>query len=98
MDATSSSDGGIANVETAPVGRRARVAGVLRTATGSTGRDSGLGAPATHFRVHVEGQDRAVLLVLAPRFARDAPHDLELVAVRVGAVERLRDAVIGGAP
>ena len=36
--------------------------------------------------------------VLAPRLARHAPHDLELVAVGVGAVERLAHAVVGGAP
>ena len=36
----------------------------------------------------------ALVLELAPRLARDAPHDLELVAVGVGAVERLRHAVV----
>ena len=34
------------------------------------------------------------MLVLAPRLARDPPHDLELIAVRIPAVERLRDAVV----
>ena len=35
------------------------------------------------------GMHRALVLVLAPGLARDAPHDLELVAVGIGAVERL---------
>src|SRR6185503_17884728 len=36
-------------------------------------------------------------LGVAPRFARDAPHDLELVAVGIGTVERLGDAVVARA-
>src|SRR5260221_3346968 len=42
----------------------------------------------------VEGADHAPMLVLAPRLARNAPHHLELVAVGITAVERLRDAVV----
>src|SRR5689334_18413490 len=59
--------------------------------------DRSAGTPALEFGIDVEGHDRAVLLVLAPRLARDAPHDLELVAVGILAVERLRDAVVRGA-
>src|SRR5205085_3925644 len=51
-----------------------------------------LGTPPAHLGVDVERHHRAMLLVVAPRGARDAPHDLELVAVGVGAVERLRNA------
>src|SRR4029079_441557 len=55
---------------------------------------SGLRTPGPDLRVQVERQDRAMLLVLAPRLARDAPHDLELVAVRVVPVQGLRDPVV----
>src|SRR4029078_2761932 len=41
-------------------------------------------------RVDVQRHHRAVLLELAPGVARDAPHDLELVAIGVVAVERPR--------
>src|SRR5262245_42570548 len=37
------------------------------------------------------------MLELAPELPRDAPHDLELVAVGVLSVERLRDAVVARA-
>ena len=41
-------------------------------------------SPAPDLGIDVERHDRAVLLVVAPRLARHAPHDLELVAVGIG--------------
>src|SRR4249920_440485 len=53
-------------------------------------------SPAPDLGGDIERHDRAVLLVVAPRLARHAPHDLELIAVGIVPVERLRDAVVGG--
>src|SRR3954454_14587629 len=50
-------------------------------------------APPADLRTHVEGVHRGRVLVLAPRLARDHPHDLELVAVRVDAVDALGRAM-----
>jgi hypothetical protein len=47
--------------------------------------------------VQVEGQDDTPVGVLAPRAGRHGPHDLELVAVGVAAIERLADHVVRGA-
>jgi hypothetical protein len=55
---------------------------------------AGRPTPGPDLGVEVERQDRAVLFVLTPRLARDAPHDLELVAIGVVPIERLRDAVV----
>src|SRR6478752_2363530 len=61
------------------------------------GSDRAARPPAPDLGVDVERHDGAMLLGVAPCLARDAPHDLELVAVRILAVERLGDAVVGRA-
>jgi hypothetical protein len=61
---------------------------------GRSGRGGSRGTPATDLRVQVERQHDTLVRILAPRLARDPPHDLELVAVGVGAVERLAHAVV----
>ena len=59
--------------------------------------DGRSGSPAPNLGLEVERHDGRLVLVAAPRLARDAPHDLEFVAVRISAVQRLADAVIRGA-
>src|SRR5439155_2425566 len=55
-------------------------------------------AEAGDLAFDVERANRAAMLVLAPRVTRNAPHDLEFVAVRISAVERFRDAVVARSP
>ena len=80
-----------------PVGRTAIAAIRALGPYGARSRRLPGGAPALELGVEVEWHHRALALVLAPRLARDAPHDLELVAVGVRAVERLAHAVVGRA-
>ena len=53
-----------------------------------------LRAPLPDLTVEVQWEDNGVLLEAAPRLAGEEPHHLELVAVRVLAVERLRRPVV----
>src|SRR3954452_20856589 len=57
----------------------------------------GVSAPGCELSLEVEGADDCLVLEVAPRVAGDGPEDLELVPVGVLAVERLGDAVVGGA-
>ena len=58
----------------------------------------GLAAPeAGDLALEVQGHDHAAAVVLAPLLSGDEPHDLELVAVGVGGVERFGGAVVAAA-
>ena len=61
---------------------------VTMLAAGATGSlRGGIPSPAGDFRIEVQRLDDAALFVVAPRVAGHAPHDLELVPVRVRSVQ-----------
>src|SRR5258706_12511104 len=66
----------------------------VRFSPRGAGSVPGDGSKSLELRLEVERQDRALVFGVAPCFTRNGPHDLELVAVRVAAVERLRDDVV----
>ena len=66
-----------------------------RSRRGSTaGGGPGGSAPAGELAIEIKGFGGRLVLVLAPLVAGDHPHDLELVAVGVLAVQRLRGTVV----
>src|SRR3972149_6646675 len=72
----------------------------MRTPVPASSRAGGSvrrGPEAGDLALDVERPYDTATLVLAPGLARHGPHDLELVAVGVAAVERLRNAVVAGA-
>src|SRR3990172_5810818 len=72
----------------------------MRTPVPASSRAGGggrRGPEAGDLALDVERPYDTATLVLAPCLARHGPHDLELVAVGVAAVERLRNAVVAGA-
>src|SRR5262249_49080136 len=77
----------------APAARAARFASSSTSASSWHQCEARL-APAGELGVAVERLDGCAMLVLPPVLAGDHPHDFDLVAVGVLAVQRLRGAVV----
>jgi hypothetical protein len=52
-------------------------------------------ARSANFGLEIERHDSTLVGIFAPSVSRQGPHDLELVAIRVGSVQRDGDTVVG---